>query len=218
MKIAALVLVLGSLASSSALAATVVAVVGDVQVLRAGATSAVAVGTVLQEGDELVSRDESEAVVRFDDGGRFALRAASRSHFRQLPAAGVPDSTPKVVSLVKGGLRYVSGRIAGARSLQFETGTATIGIRGTDIEIAITEVPVANEPPGTLLRVRTGLAFIRGTDGTQADVRPGQVAFGGEPDPPTRGLGARQRPGARLVTNARATAAFPAGRLDSALR
>ena len=116
MKLAALVFVLGSLVSSSTLAATVVAVVGDVQVVRAGAASAVAVGTVLQEGDELVSREESEAVIRFDDGGRFALRAGSRSQLRQLPAAGAPDSAPKVVNLVKGGLRYVSGRVAGARA------------------------------------------------------------------------------------------------------
>ena len=218
MRIAALVLVLGGLASSPALAATVVAVVGDVQVVRAGSSSAVAVGTALQEGDELVSREGSEAVIRFNDGGRFALRAGSRSQFRQLPAFGAPDSTPKVVNLVKGALRYVSELTAGARALEFATGTATIGIRGTDIEIAVTEVPVANEPPGTLLRVRTGLAVIRGSDGTLADVNPGQVAYGGEPDPPTRGLGTRRRPGARLVVDARAAAVFTPGRLDDVLR
>jgi hypothetical protein len=213
----ALLLLLGGLVSTSSLAATVVAVVGDVQVVRSGNASTASVGTALREGDELVSRDASEAVVRFDDGGRFALRAASRAQFRQLPAAGAPDGAARVLNLVKGALRYVSALAAGARGLQFETNTATIGIRGTDIEIAVTEVPVANEPPGTLLRVRTGLAFIRGTDGTEADVRPGQVAYGGEPDAPTRGLGSRRRPGARLVSE-RAADVFVPGRLDAELR
>jgi hypothetical protein len=204
--------------ASVGLANTVSAVAGDVQILRAGASQPAAVGAALQAGDELVSADGAEAVVRFQDGGRMAVRSGSRVHLRELPPPGSAPTAGKLVTLVKGALRFVSSALPGAQSTRFETSTATIGIRGTDIEIVISETPVANEPPGTLLRVRTGLAFIRGSDGTEADVRPGQVAFGGEPDPPTRSIGARQRPGARLVaTPSRAASAFSAGRLDDAL-
>jgi hypothetical protein len=216
MKLAALFLGL-ALAAGNLLASTVTAVEGDVQLLRAGTSRPVTVGLQLQEGDELVSADAGEAVVRMEDGGRIALRPASRMLFRQLPAPGAADTAPKLVSLGRGALRYVSERLAGARSLRFETNTATIGIRGTDIEIALAEQAVGGEPPGTLLRVRTGVAVIRGSDGTEASVRAGQFAYGGEPDPPSRSIGTPQRPGARIVGN-RAAAAFGGGRLDSALR
>lgn len=215
MRCAALVLGLASLLAGAVQAATVVAVVGDVQVVRSGASAPVAVGTALREGDELVSREDSEAIVRFDDGGRFAIRPATRSLLKQLPPGGAPDTASRIVSITKGALRYVSA-VAGGRGPQFETGTATIGIRGTDIDIVVTEVAIANEPPGTLLRVRAGLALIRGSDGTETDVRAGQIAYGGEPDAPTRGLGSRRRPGARLVTNVNVQRAFQPGRLDSA--
>jgi len=217
MKLAVLFLALATWAAAG-MATTITALEGELQLLRGGASQPVVVGLQLQEGDELVSGDAAEAVIRFDDGGRLALRPSSRLHFRTLPPQGAPDTADKHVNLVRGALRYVSQKISGARSVRFETNTATIGIRGTDIEILISEVPVANEPPGTLLRVRTGLAFIRGSDGTEANVRPGQVAFGGEPDPATRSLGQPQRPGARLVNAQRALGAFTPGRLDSELR
>jgi hypothetical protein len=217
MKLAALFAALLLWASAS-VATTVTAVVGDVQLIRGGVSQPVAVGTLLLGGDELVSGEASEAIVRFEDGGRIAMRASSRMLFRQLPPAGAPPAAEKIVTLVKGALRYVSSKLSRARTLQFETTSATIGMRGTDIEILFSDVPIANEPAGTLLRVREGEAYIRGADGTQTTVRPGQVAFGGEPDPPTRSIGAAQRPGARLVNNPRAAAAFPAARLDEQLR
>jgi hypothetical protein len=215
-KLAAVLLACAALAPA-AWCNTVAAVAGDVRILRAGASVPAALGAAVQEGDEVVSAEGGEAIVRMDDGGRLAVRTSSRVLFRQLPAPGAPATADKLVHLVRGALRYVSSGLAGARSTRFETGTATIGIRGTDIEIAFTEQAVANEPPGTLLRVRTGLAFIRGSDGTQTDVQPGQVAFGGESDPPSRSIGTPRRPGARIV-NARAASAFSEGALDAALR
>ena len=89
----------------------------------------------------------------------------------------------------------------GSRRAQvaFETSTTTVGIRGTDIEIAVAEEPVGSDPAGTYLKVNSGSAVMVAIDGTQVAVDPGQEAFGGEPELVPRGSNAKPRPAARRV-------------------
>ncbi len=92
--------------------------------------------SVLDEGDVVVTEENSTAVVAFSDGGKVALRPNTRlgiEHYRYAEALPAQDSG--IFNLLRGGLRTVTGAI-GKRmdgdAYRMRTVTATIGIRGTE--------------------------------------------------------------------------------------
>ena len=204
-------------AGASAQAARILVVNGHIQIQRGDKTIPAVVGSRLRTGDEFASEAGSEALVRFDDGARLALRSESRLLVKELKLKGPSAGRQKTIRLLKGGLRYISGKATVKNRVTFETTTATVGIRGTDIELAISEDPVNTDPAGTYLKVNTGLATMEAADGTQVDVDPGQVAFGGEPELVPRGAGGVRRPAARRV-EAAVGGLFKAGALDKLMR
>lgn len=198
-------------------AARVLAVTGEVEVQRGEVRTPLAVGARLVEGDELVSTPGSEALVRFDDGARMALRSDSSIQFKELRLKGPVSKRQKTIAIVKGGLRYISGKATIRQRVSFASTTATIGIRGTDIEISVAPEAVNDEPTGTYLKVNTGAATLLAVDGTQVNVDPGQVAFGGEPELVPRGSGGKRRPAGRKLETG-AGGIFKAGALDKLMR
>ncbi len=157
-------------------------------------------------------------LVRFDDGARMVLRAGSQFEVKELKLKGPAAARQKTLRILKGGLRYLSGWSTAKNKVAFETNTATIGIRGTDIEIVIAADPVnASDPAGTYLKVNTGAATIAAVDGTEVAVDPGQVALGSEPELVPRGLSARKRPAARKVEGD-VSGLFKSGLLDKLLK
>lgn len=204
-------------AGASAQAARILVVNGHIQIQRGDKTIPAVVGSRLRTGDEFASEADSEALVRFDDGARLALRSESRLLVKELKLKGPSAGRQKTIRLLKGGLRYISGKATVKNRVTFETTTATVGIRGTDIELAISEDPVNTDPAGTYLKVNTGLATMEAVDGTQVDVDPGQVAFGGEPELVPRGAGGVRRPAARRV-DAAVGGLFKGGALDKLMR
>ena len=218
----ALLAALFSLApATDALAARVTALSGLVQILRGDRLLPAVVGSRLRVGDEFVTEGaESEALVRFDDGARMALRSDSRLQVTALQLKGAAEARQKTLRIIKGGLRYISGRRTLKSTVSFQTATATIGIRGTDIEIAVSEDAVNNDPAGTYLKVNSGIANMEATDGTQVDVDAGQIAFGGLPEVVPRGPGGTRRPAARKVEAAVGAVGglFKTGALDRLLK
>ena len=202
---------------AGAQAAAIRALEGAVQIQRGSQELAAAVGTKLEEGDEIKSLGGTEAVVRMDDGARLAVRPDSRVQLRELQVrdAKQPRTT---IKLLQGGLRYVSAK-SGPRHhvVTFETSTSTIGIRGTDIELAVTAAPVNNEPAGTYLKVNSGRATLRASDGVEVNVAQGQLAFGCEPELTPRGVGMPRRPAARRVESAPG-GVFGSARLDRLMK
>jgi FecR protein len=218
---ALLVALLGLLPATQALAARVTALTGLVQILRGERVLPAVVGSRLRVGDEFVSEGpESEALVRFDDGARLALRADSRLQVTALKLTGAAQVRQKTINILKGGLRYISGGRTLKSTVAFQTATATIGIRGTDIEIAVSEDSVNNDPAGTYLKVNSGIASMEATDGTQVEVDAGQIAFGGLPEVVPRGPGGTRRPAARKVEAAVGAVGglFKTGALDRLLQ
>ncbi len=203
-------------ASLPAQAARVMATTGTLQLQRGEAVLPVVVGTRLREGDAVLSAPGAEVVVRFDDGARMALRASSTLHITALQLSGPRSKRQKTLRIVKGGLRYISSQVSARHRVVFETNTATIGIRGTDIEIAVASEAVDEDPSGTYLKVNTGAATLTAVDGTVVALDPGQVAFGGEPDLVPRGAGGTRRPAGRKVESA--SGLFKAGLLDTLMR
>lgn len=124
-------------AQSGAPVANATAVDGTAYVTRAdGRTTVLARGTALAVGDALSTTRNSTVRLRFTDGGETALRPDSRltvleySYQRENPQG---DSL--VLSLLKGGLRAITGSIGkrgNVDAYKLNVSTATVGIRGTD--------------------------------------------------------------------------------------
>ena len=198
-------------------ASVVSAVHGAVRIQRGDMTLPAKPGMKVQEGDALVAEPDSEALVRFHDGARLAVRPVSTVQLAVLQLTGPVSRRQKTVKIVRGSLRYISGKATVRQKVAFETSTSTIGIRGTDIEIIVTDAPVNDDPAGTYLKVNSGQAVLAASNGEQVDVDAGQLAFGGEPELVARGVGIPRRPAARKAAPASADL-FKAGRLDRLMR
>ncbi len=215
--ILAIAMTLACVFAPDAQAARIMFLNGQIQIQRGDRLLRAVVGSRLRQGDEFISDANSEALLRFDDGARLALRAESRLEIKALKLKGAPAYRQKTIMIVKGGLRYISGRATAKNNVSFVTSTATIGIRGTDIEIAISEDAINTDPAGTYLKVNTGIATLAAVDGTQVEVEVGQIAFGGEPEVVPRGAGGVKRPAARRIVES-VGGLFKTGALDRLMK
>ena len=182
--------------SPSALAANVLVVIGQAHVIRLQQPVPVVVGMEVQESDTLLLSSGAEVLVQFDDGAKMVVRGDSQVLFRKLVEQGQVDTRQKTLQIIKGGLRYLSGALTIRKKVVFETTSAIVGIRGTDIEIAVSDATVEGNPAGTYLKVNTGQAVLAGLDGAEVELSPGQVAFGAEPQLTSKGTRAIVQPSA----------------------
>ena len=197
------------------------AVTGEFRVLRNGAAVTLKAGAPLRAGDEFSAGEGGEAFIQFRDGAKLAVRPNSEVKLDAASLSGAVSTRETVIRLLKGGLRYISGKATYRKGVSFKTPTATIGIRGTDIEIAINDDPQADLSVGTVLRVNSGEAILSAPDGTAVDVVAGEWALGAEPDLIPRGSNQKRRSQARAVDAALKAAAggvFKAGALDRLMR
>ena len=207
-----------TLCAQAGSAAVLAALKGEVTIERGQQVLRATIGMRIEEADTMVLAPDSEALVRFDDGAKMVLRSQSRLGFEQLVERGRLSRRKSTLNLAIGGMRYVSSKLRGGNHASFRTGNASIGIRGTDIEIAVTEDGASGNQPGTYLKVNTGLAVLVGLDGTQVELAPGQVAVGTEPDLTPRGPGAPPgRPAARKLS-ASDNSMFKPSELDRMLK
>jgi FecR protein len=135
----ALVLLVSLLAATCAWAAqvagTVVNVSGPLLAKKAdGTVKVLTQKSTVEEGDTLVTEKDTYARIRFTDNSEVTLRPNSQF---KIDSFAFDDDKPQndnaAFSLVKGGLRAVTGTL-GKRNKEkvgFNTPTATIGIRGT---------------------------------------------------------------------------------------
>ena len=126
---------------ASARVGEVLFVYGNAWVESAAGRSVLAKGSALEEGDRIVTASNGRLQVRMDDGGLIVLRPLSELVIEQFryPAADANASaatqTPRsLMSLVRGGLRAITGALGKSTPEAYEmrTPVATIGIRGTD--------------------------------------------------------------------------------------
>lgn len=89
-------------------------------------------------GDLIATAAGGEVLIRFKDNSTMIVRSDSKVKISQFRFEKKGNDTVKT-SLVSGTLRAVSGQIAKATpdNVKYDAGAATIGIRGTDIELAI---------------------------------------------------------------------------------
>jgi len=119
-------------------AAVVTSTTGSAQVQTGtAATRPLRQGDEVNQGDTVSTGVASSLVLKFDDGQVAALTSSSRmtiSAYQYNPQAGTGNI---LLSLIGGGMRAITGLIGRRTPSQvaYRAGTATIGIRGTDVII-----------------------------------------------------------------------------------
>lgn len=100
----------------------------------AGASRILAIKSEVMQGDTLITERDTYARVKFSDEGELVLRPGSQLVVASYAYDAIaPANDSVVLSLLKGGLRAVTG-LVGKRNhdaVTINTPTATIGIRGT---------------------------------------------------------------------------------------
>lgn len=91
-------------------------------------------------GDEITTQPDSQVMIRFADRSSLLVRPKSTVAIEEFQFDQKPDDR-MTTNVTAGAVRAVSGGIAKDKpsNVKFSAGTATIGIRGTDIELAIIE-------------------------------------------------------------------------------
>lgn len=138
---------------------------GEVSILsRDGAPRGVARGDRIVEGETILTGPDGELLITTDDSGVLAIRPRSRLTIESFKVNGnAQDSV--VLNLLRGGLRSVTGWISktAPKNYRVTTNTATIGIRGTDHEVALVE---DGDNAGTWNRVTEGATLINTNAGS----------------------------------------------------
>ncbi len=126
-------------------------------------------GGDVDSGDTLVTNRSSYMRVKMVDGATVILRPNTRFFIEDYKVSETPSENRSFLSLLKGGFRSVTGAI-GKRNragYRVRTAVATIGIRGTDIEVVTCQGDCGSDPDGTYLAVKDGEAEITTDVGTQ---------------------------------------------------
>ena len=158
----------------AAAAGTVTQVLGRVTVASAdGNIRKIKKGTGIDEGATINTGSGSFAKIKFEDGGSIFLRPSTRFRVDAFENSGGKKKEEKsFFSLLKGGLRFVTGLIAkrNRNAYRVNTPTATIGIRGTDGALLL-------DGDGVHLRVFDGEVVITTATGAQLSTPAGKAAF-----------------------------------------
>jgi hypothetical protein len=163
---------------------------GEVSVLaRDGAPRGVAKGDRVTEGETILTGPDGEVLLTTDDSGVLAIRPRSRLTIEAYKVNG-NDKDSVVLNLLRGSLRSITGWISktAPKNYRVATNTATIGIRGTDHEVAIVE---EGDNAGTWNKVTEGGTVLSSNAGsveqTQSSNGTGRVRAGDQaptPAPP----------------------------------
>jgi hypothetical protein len=125
------------------------AVVGKVEFATTGVTAVgadgasrpLSKGSALETGD-LIQTMGGRAQIRFSDGGFVSLQPNTEFRIDEYVYEGKTDGSEKgFFSLIKGGLRAITGAIGhvNKKNYQVNTAVATIGIRGTEFIAQLSE-------------------------------------------------------------------------------
>lgn len=163
-------------------------VAGDVRAVDAkGSERVLRKGQDVNEGDTVLSGPGGSAQLKMIDGAVIAVRPGTELKVVDYVFDDKEDGKENAsFSLLKGGLRAVTGRIGRINKDRYkiETPTAVIGIRGTDHEPVVvlpSSVGVeAGSPPGTYDKVNVGATSLTNQAGTTL-VAANQVGFAASP-------------------------------------
>ncbi|KKO61096.1 FecR protein [Janthinobacterium sp. KBS0711] len=180
----------GAHAWAGQVAGTVMQLSGPLMVKKAdGKVKILAIKSEVEQGDTLLTEKETYALIKLIDNSEITLKPNTSFVIEQFSyTAEQPDGDHAIFSLLKGGLRSVTGLLGKRNKERFEmkTPAATIGIRGTTF-IASYVAPSAPLPtappsagqgmaPGLYVHVIDGMIHVTNPVGTQ-NFAPGQFGY-----------------------------------------
>ncbi|MYM31333.1 iron dicitrate transport regulator FecR [Duganella sp. CY15W] len=183
--LAALLLWVGSLAQAAQVAGVVVQVSGAMSARSpSGVVKALQEKSEVESGDTLVTSAGAYALVRFIDNSELALKPGTTVVIDQFSFdADKPEADRAAYTLVKGGLRSITGLLGKRNKDKFamKTPSATIGIRGTTFFLEyLTGKGDADPSPGLDLGLHVhvsagGISIVNSAGEFRYD--PGQFGF-----------------------------------------
>jgi hypothetical protein len=153
-----------------------------------GTVKVLAAKSEVENGDTLVSEKNTYAQLRLIDNSEITLRPGTTFKIENFAyEADKPDGDSAAFSLIKGGLRSITGLLGKRNKEKFslKTPTATIGIRGTTFIAQWVEAPIVNPglppaatapQPGLHVAVLEGLIVVTNAGGAQ-HFQAGQFGF-----------------------------------------
>jgi len=135
-------------------AAYVQSVSGEVRVIEADSASCAASRSLnVYSGETVITGRDARVVLRFSDGGRFSMQPDTRLKIDCYHFAGTLDGSERsYISLLKGGLRAISGVIGHYSKGNFRliTPAATVGVRGTEYAVYYATRLIASVTDGAI--------------------------------------------------------------------
>lgn len=171
----AALLVTGNAACAAQVAGMVARLSGPLLAKKAdGSVKVLALKSEIESGDTLVSEKNTYALIKFIDNSEITLRPGTTFKVENFAFdEGKPENDSATYSLVKGGLRSITGMMGKRNKEKFllKTPNATIGIRGTTFVVQY--VPGAGSvapgpamlPPGLHLSVSDGAIVVTNAGG-----------------------------------------------------
>lgn len=134
------VLALGAETAAAEAAAQLMFGSGNVTAIDArGYPRALTHGSEVNSGDTVVTGTDARAQLRFADGGIVSLQAETRLRIDDYRFGGAVAEERGFFSLIKGGLRAISGALGkyNRAAYRLTTPVATVGIRGTHFTVQL---------------------------------------------------------------------------------
>lgn len=160
-------------------------VVGDVTIMVGkGAPRQAANNDFVASDSVLTTGEHSRAMLKFDDGQVVVMQSDSALHVRAYHYEAERAAENNVdLSMLKGGMRFVTGMIGqlNKKAFKLETPNCTVGIRGTDFMLAMTNNGLYNQVTSGaisltndagMLVVGAGQAAVVASAGTLATLIP----------------------------------------------
>ena len=173
----------GAVSAQSSDAGKFLSVFGDVRVIsRDGAPRAAQREAEFREGESIITGAGALAQLRMFDGALMSVRGDTEIKLERFSYAGEQDRNASfLMSVLKGGLRTITGVIGRQNRERYRitTATVTIGVRGTDFEIVHVPPQAASGevPAGTYDRVFEGVTGMQNRAGVMLLVSRDQTAF-----------------------------------------
>ncbi|MCC7682917.1 FecR domain-containing protein [Janthinobacterium sp. FW305-128] len=182
----------GAHAWAGQVAGTVMQLSGPLMAKKAdGKVKILAIKSEVEQGDTLLTEKETYALIKLIDNSEITLKPNTSFVIEQFSyTAEQPDGDHAVFSLLKGGLRSVTGLLGKRNKERFEmkTPAATIGIRGTTFIATVVPPATPSLPgpgpvrvsqplaPGLYVQVLDGLIHVSNPAGSQV-FSAGQFGF-----------------------------------------
>jgi hypothetical protein len=182
----------GAHAWAGQVAGTVMQLSGPLMAKKAdGKVKILAIKSEVEQGDTLLTEKETYALIKLIDNSEITLKPNTSFVIEQFSyTAEQPDGDHAIFSLLKGGLRSVTGLLGKRNKERFEmkTPAATIGIRGTTFVASYVPPPAPGGPallnapapvalpPGLYVQVLDGLIHVTNPAGT-SNFAAGQFGY-----------------------------------------